>query len=91
MLYRIRLLNRESYWVAYEYGHIMDNCGLPVPKGKINQRARFYFTEFGWREVGRHIYAQAFEDGAQPKVIRIKNPKKSAAVYQDKYQVAILH
>ena len=55
-----------------------------------NRRCRFYFTERGWRAVGRHLAAGARRDGHVVKVIRRKNPDPSQIVYADELQVAIL-
>jgi hypothetical protein len=62
-----------------------------IPNPEItNPRARFYFTEAGWRKYGRPMYAAARQRGHTIRVIRRKNPAKSQIVYQDAYQVAIL-
>ena len=62
---------------------------IPFPR-ITNSRARFYFTEAGWRKYGRHMYAAARQRGHSIRVIRRKNPLKSQIVYRDAYQVAIL-
>jgi len=69
----------------------MTDMGLKPPKKKnINPRARFYFTEKGWNEVGRKLFDLACEQHYHPKIIRLKNPKRSDVVYADPYQVAVL-
>jgi hypothetical protein len=55
-----------------------------------NRRARFYFTERGWRKVGRHVTAEARRLGHVVKVIRRKEPERSQIIYRDALQVAIL-
>ena len=55
-----------------------------------NYRTRFYFTEEGWQRYGRRTYRSGIEAGAQLKVIRRKNPRRSQVVYRDRWQVAIL-
>lgn len=55
-----------------------------------NPRARFYFTEAGWKQVGRIVAANARREGRVVKVIRQKNPHKSQIVYRDELQVAIV-
>lgn len=55
-----------------------------------NRRTRFYFTEKGWREIGKNVAANARKEGRVIRVIRRKNPDKSQIVYQDELQVAIL-
>lgn len=62
---------------------------IPFPK-LSNPRARFYFTEAGWQQYGRHVYAAALRRGHAVRVIRRKNPARSQIAYQDEYQVAIL-
>jgi hypothetical protein len=55
-----------------------------------NPRARFYFTEAGWEQVGKTVAANARREGRIVKVIRRKNPEASQIVYQDALQVAII-
>lgn len=55
-----------------------------------NERARFYFTERGWKLIGRHLAAMAVRHGHVVKIIRRKNPDRSQIVYEDELQVAIL-
>lgn len=62
---------------------------IPYPR-ITNPRARFYFTEAGWRKYGRNVYAAARQRGHAIRVVRRKNPPKSQVVYRDDYQVAIL-
>jgi len=62
---------------------------LPAPRLN-NRRARFYFTELGWRCYGRHVYAAARRRGHVIRVIRRKNPDQSQVAYRDAYQLAVL-
>jgi hypothetical protein len=55
-----------------------------------NPRARFYFTEAGWEQVGKTVAANARREERVVKVIRRKNPEASQIVYQDALQVAII-
>ena len=55
-----------------------------------NPRARFWFTERGWHEYGRHVAAGARATGRTYRVIRRKNPPRSAVLYRDQWQVALL-
>jgi len=72
--------------------------GLPAPEGfRIsggsglrNRRARFYFTDQGWRRFGRHIAAEAKRRGHIVKVICRKNPRPSQIAYADRWQLALL-
>ncbi|MEJ2375193.1 MAG: hypothetical protein P8Y71_07115 [Pseudolabrys sp.] len=71
------------------FGAEMDRRGLRAPP--LSQpRARFYFTERGWAQVGRHVAAAARRDGYVVKVIRRKQPRRSQVVYRDDLQVALL-
>ncbi len=66
-------------------------AGMNVKFPEIeNRRVRFFFTEKGWREVGRAIVARAIREGHVIRVIRQKNPMKSQIFYKDADQVAIL-
>jgi hypothetical protein len=62
---------------------------IPYPNIS-NPRARFYFTELGWKRYGRRMYAAACRRGHTIRVVRRKNPARSQIVYRDAYQVAIL-
>lgn len=70
-------------------GGVMWDRGLPAP-GFDNPRARFYFTEDGWRQVGRHVAAAGRQVGYVVQVIRRKNPRRSEIVFRDRLQVALL-
>ena len=63
---------------------------LALPKKRINSRAKFYFTEKGYRKYGKDVIASSIEEDQVLQVIKRKNPKKSQIVYEDEYQVAIL-
>jgi len=104
MIYRIRL-SRDSSVIkdekiigyephrtgtAFNLDDEMMILGLPPPKVKINHRARFYFTEKGWDDFGRELFAIAKRRGLNPTIVRKKNPKRSDVVYGDVWQVAVL-
>jgi hypothetical protein len=72
------------------FGEIMFARRLRSPLIQ-NRRARFYFTERGWDEVGRYVAREAQEKGFLIRVIRRKNPEASQIVYRDAFQVALLH
>ncbi|HPA17463.1 MAG TPA: hypothetical protein PLU30_06920 [Verrucomicrobiae bacterium] len=55
-----------------------------------NRRARFYFTEKGWRLIGRFLADAARRDGRVVRVLRRKNPSRSEVVYKDELQLAVL-
>jgi hypothetical protein len=62
-----------------------------LPRPHIgNRRARFYFTEAGWHKIGRAVLMDARRRGIMVRVVRLKNPPLSQAIYRDKWQVAIL-
>jgi hypothetical protein len=62
---------------------------LPFPH-LSNPRVRFWFTERGWRAYGLRVAAGARASGRPYRVIRRKNPSRSAVVYRDDWQVALL-
>lgn len=62
---------------------------IPFPR-LDHPRARFYFTETGWKRYGRNVYAAACRRGHRIRLIRRKNPARSQIVYSDPFQVAIL-
>ena len=76
-------------WNSCHLSYLMDELGLCVPDVR-NKRARFYFTEKGWRQVGRLLASEARKRGHTIKVLRLKNPKRSQIVYADDLQIAIL-
>ena len=63
---------------------------LPAPKGRINERARFWFTEAGWAMYGKPTLDTAMQSGRTYRLLVRKNPPRSAVVYRDKWQVALL-
>ena len=71
-------------------GEEMLDLGLKAPMKQIPPRARFYFTEAGWKKFGEALIKVAKSKGYFPRVSRRKNPPRSAIVYRDAYQVAIL-
>lgn len=70
-------------------GTVMEEKGLAEPQVS-NARARFYYTELGWRRVGRFVDARARQMGHVVKIIRRRNPPTSDVVYRDGYQMAVL-
>jgi hypothetical protein len=64
-------------------------AGLGRPKIAV-PRARFYFTEEGWRLVGRDVAAAAQRAGFVVKVVAAREPAKSRIVYEDPLQIAVL-
>jgi hypothetical protein len=62
---------------------------LPMPY-LHNPRLRFWFTERGWRAFGLRVAAGARASGRTYRVLRRKNPPRSAVVYRDEWQVALL-
>jgi len=41
-------------------------------QGGIPRNARFYFTELGWREVGRYVVEACQQTGQEYRVIKVK-------------------
>src|SRR5262245_28506781 len=74
---------------SHHLSSLMDELGIRAP-GFDSKKARFYFTEAGWRQAGRILAAEARQRGHVVRCIRRKNPLPSQIVYQDEYQVAIL-
>ena len=70
-------------------GSLMDKFGVRMP-GFDSPKARFYFTEVGWRKAGRAIAAEARSCGHAVRVVRRKEPDASQVVFRDEVQVAIL-
>lgn len=62
---------------------------LPAP-AVTNPRTRFWFTEAGWARHGNEMIAAARQSGRTWRLLRQKNPPRSAVVYRDKWQVALL-
>lgn len=103
MIYRILSDSEITVWdevtqtrITIPAGRLMggfmaglEGFTLSMPDVK-NPRTRFYFTEKGWREIGRFVVAEARRVGHQVRVLRRKNPLRSQVVYQDQLQVAIL-
>jgi hypothetical protein len=71
------------------FADLADFGDLPAPK-VTNPRTRFWFTEEGWKEYGRDVLKQAMQSGRVFRLLQAKNPPRSAIVYQDKWQVALL-
>lgn len=63
--------------------------GLKAPP-VTNPRVRFWWTEAGWEKFGRATLADAMRSGRTWRLLRQKNPPKSAIVYKDRWQVALL-
>ncbi len=53
----------------------------------IPHSAKFYFTEAGWREVGRHVVRACQQTGQEYRVIKVKENAVNV-VWQDEYEVA---
>lgn len=68
---------------------LLDEFGIRAPSIE-NEKARFYFTEAGWRRAGSKVAVEARRCGHVLRVIRRKNPEPSQVVYRDELQVAIL-
>jgi len=62
---------------------------LPAPY-VANPRTRFWFTEEGWKKYGQGMLAAAHQSGRTWRLLVQKNPPRSAVVYRDKWQVALL-
>ena len=66
----------------------LDTVDFPGPNKEIkNSRLRFYFTERGWREVGKKVTAELKRLKIPHRVLRIKNNTLDVQ-YRDWCQVA---
>lgn len=67
------------------------NIDVPSPRKKnISERARFFFTEEGYKRNVNVILESAKKENQIVKVVRLKEPDESRVVYRDKWQVAVL-
>ncbi len=73
----------------HHLSYLLDEFGIRMPTIE-NEKARFYFTEAGWRRAGSKIAVEARRCGHVIRVIRRKNPEPSQVVYRDELQLAIL-
>jgi len=80
---------RERLMGVYTAGVPTDWKDLRRPALQ-NKKARFFFTEKGWRHFGRDIAADAQRDGRTVRILRRINPAPSEIVFKDEFQVAIL-
>ncbi len=60
---------------------------LRGPDRSIPFNTRFFFTEKGWREVGRHVVAECKRQGQEVRVIAVKEASVNV-VWGDEYEVA---
>jgi len=63
---------------------------LRGPRKTIPQNTRFFFTEKGWREIGRHTVARCKEAGQEVRVIAVKENSVNV-VWGDEFEVAVQH
>ena len=60
-------------------------------RSSLPRNSRFYFTEKGWREVGRTVVAAAIRSGQRYRIVAIKETD-SLVVWRDEargYEVAV--
>lgn len=74
---------------SYLLSYLLDDYGIRAPRFE-NKKARFYFTEEGWRRAGRFIAAEAKRVGHVVRCTCRKEPAPSQVVFRDENQVAIL-
>ncbi len=60
---------------------------LRGPQKSIPQNTHFFFTEKGWREIGRHTVASCKTSGQDVRVIAVKENSVNV-VWGDEYEVA---
>lgn len=94
MLYRFTPA-RGDFEKSHEISNIMVKLGLPLARqpdkywrkgGVTRVRAKFWFTEFGWKKCGIHIAAKY---KLRVKTIAL-HKVKGDIVYRDKWQVMLL-
>jgi hypothetical protein len=68
------------------YGAIAEATGgkLRGPDCPIPRNAKFYFTERGWREIGRHAVAACKYEGQAYRIIRVKE-RDVNVVWRDRH------
>jgi hypothetical protein len=57
---------------------------LRGPDCPIPRNAKFYFTEHGWREIGRHVVAVCKHEGQAYRIIRVKE-RDVNVVWRDRH------
>jgi hypothetical protein len=57
---------------------------LRGPDRPIPKNAKFYFTEHGWREIGRHVVAACKYEEQAYRVIRVKE-RDVNVVWRDRH------
>jgi hypothetical protein len=60
---------------------------LRGPDRDIPSNTRFFFTEKGWKEVGRHVVAECKRQGQEVRVISVKEASVNV-VWGDEYEIA---
>jgi hypothetical protein len=60
---------------------------LNGPGRSIPRNAKFYFTESGWQEVGRHVVTACQQAGQEYRVIKTKENEVNV-VWRQMYEVA---
>lgn len=90
-------ITEEGGWEEYDgplmgamYANLGEMGDLPLPPHPVNPRVRFWFTEQGWQDYGRHIIAQARERGRVFRLLMEKDPPASRVAYKDQWQLALL-
>ena len=84
--YKEGLMTVSPREVAEAWAH-----DLVGPDRTLPSNCRFYFTEKGWREVGRNVVAAAQRAGQEYRILAIKETD-AQVVWRDKlrgYEVAV--
>ena len=80
------LMSASSNEVVEAWIHKLRGSPHPLPSN-----ARFYFTEKGWREIGRQVVAACQKTGQRYRILKIKETDAQVC-WRDKhdgYEVAI--
>lgn len=94
MIYRLLVEDDWFHDRLKPAGNIMGQqmCALGLGGAKKwywQTNCKFFFTEKGWKEVGKKLAGEAIRAGLQIKILKLKNPKRSEILYKDAMQVVV--
>lgn len=98
MIYRFLSAQNPEFvrgkWDFHRFGGVFVrgvlSINVPSPTKKIPEKARFFFTEKGYKINVNLILKSAKQEGQIIKVVSLKEPAASRVVYHDEWQVAVL-
>jgi hypothetical protein len=82
----VEIFEASKFGLLPCYGAIAEALSgkLRGPHRPIPGNAKFYFTEHGWREIGRNVVALCKEVGQEYRIIRIKE-REVDVVWRDRH------